>query len=126
MSDARVEDAKALWAAGRWDGAFYIVGYAIEYRLKGRIATSLLKVGMFPRHAAEFDRLAKIKSHRLDELLRLSGRGGKVVEGTPIGDAWEYLQMNWSTESRYAPIGTATPGEADAMIRAVELLLRVL
>ena len=102
MSDARVRDARALYAAGRYDGAFYIVGYAVEYRLKGRIATSLLRAGTFPRHAAEFDRLSKIKSHRLDELLRLSGRATKV-DGPAVKDAWEYVQMNWTTETRYVP-----------------------
>ena len=85
MSDARGLDAKAVYNSGRYGGAFYIVGYAVEYRLKGRIATSLLRVGQFPRHEAEFDRLAKIKSHRLDELLKLSGRASRSSMARRLG-----------------------------------------
>jgi len=125
MSDARVRDAKVLFAAGRYDGAAYIVGYAVEYRLKGRIATSLLRAGTFPRHATEFERLAKVKSHRLDELSKLAGRDSKIVKGTLAWTAWDRLYRKWSPEGRYAPIGTVTAADATEMIEAVELSLRV-
>jgi len=48
MAKARIDDAKALRAAGRYDGAVYIAGYAVECQLKARIATSLLAQGAGP------------------------------------------------------------------------------
>ncbi len=126
MSDARVRDARALYAAGRYDGAAYIVGYAVEYRLKGRIATSILRSGQFPRSTAEFDRLVRIKSHRMAELLKLAGRESKIVKGSSIEQAWDQFHSNWSPESRYAPVGTTAASKALAIIEAVEQLLRVL
>jgi hypothetical protein len=126
MSDARVQDARALYSAGRYDGAAYIVGYAVEYRLKGRIATSLLSLGQFPRSAPEFDRLSRIKSHRLEELWKLAGRESKIVKGSVVEQAWDQVQSNWSPETRYSPAGTTSGPKAMAIIRAVELLLRVL
>jgi HEPN domain-containing protein len=126
MSEARVRDARVLYDAGRYDGAAYLVGYAVEYRLKGRIATSLLKAGTFPREPAEFERLNRIKTHRLDELLKLSGREPIILADLAVKRAWSQVNTNWSPETRYAPIGSTSAAKALATIEAVELLLRVL
>ena len=37
IARARIEDAKALLTAGRFDGATYLCGYAVELALKSRI-----------------------------------------------------------------------------------------
>jgi HEPN domain-containing protein len=41
LSIDRLEDAKALYEAGRHDGAFYICGYAVEVGLKKKICETL-------------------------------------------------------------------------------------
>ena len=41
IARARIEDAKALLTAGRFDGATYLCGYAVEVALKARICRSL-------------------------------------------------------------------------------------
>ncbi len=51
LARARVDDGRALLAAGRYDGAAYITGYAIEFALKSRIATGLLAL-LQPKESA--------------------------------------------------------------------------
>ena len=41
LSQERLIDAKALYAAGRYEGAFYICGYAVEMGLKYKICKTL-------------------------------------------------------------------------------------
>ena len=38
LADDRVLDAEALLTAGRWSGAYYLSGYAVECALKACIA----------------------------------------------------------------------------------------
>ncbi len=41
LAEKRLMDAKTLFEAKRYDGAFYICGYAIEMALKRRICVTL-------------------------------------------------------------------------------------
>jgi hypothetical protein len=41
IARARIEDAQALLTAGRFDGATYLYGYAVEVALKARICRPL-------------------------------------------------------------------------------------
>lgn len=79
MAAARLEDAKALLAAGRYDGAVYLVGYAIECKLKARIATRLFGTRRWPESPAEFAALSRLQTHKLSELLVLARREQKVT-----------------------------------------------
>ena len=38
LADVRAAEAAALLAAGRWDGAYYLAGYAVECALKACVA----------------------------------------------------------------------------------------
>ncbi len=53
LAHARIDDAKALLAAGRYDGATYLCGYAIEVALKARICRTL-SWPEFPSTGGEF------------------------------------------------------------------------
>jgi HEPN domain-containing protein len=125
MARARVEDAKALYAAGRYDGAVYIAGYAVECQLKARIATGLLAQGEWPESNSEFESFSRMKSHKLEDLLRLSGREARL-SAPKYQAAWSYILRNWKPESRYAKIGTVNAQAAENMIAAVAMLLRAL
>ena len=39
LADVRIDEAGVLLAAGRWSGAYYLAGYAVECALKACIAT---------------------------------------------------------------------------------------
>jgi HEPN domain-containing protein len=49
IAQARIGDAKVLLAAGRFDGATYLCGYAVEVALKARICRVLILAGV-PEH----------------------------------------------------------------------------
>lgn len=73
LAKARLTDAQVLYKAGRFDGAFYLCGYAIELALKARICRTL-KWPEFPETNQEFRPLQSFRTHDLAVLLRLSGR----------------------------------------------------
>jgi HEPN domain len=53
IASARLEDAKTLLSAGRFDGASYLCGYAVEVALKARICR-VLSWPDFPSTTGEF------------------------------------------------------------------------
>src|SRR5712691_5133895 len=53
IARARIEDAKVLLTAGRYDGATYLCGYAVEVALKARICRTL-NWTEFPSTGSEF------------------------------------------------------------------------
>lgn len=72
IASARLEDAKILLAAGRFDGAVYLCGYGVEIALKARICKTL-NWAEFPDTRGEFRNLESFRTHDLDASLRLSG-----------------------------------------------------
>lgn len=79
IAEARLEDAEALLAAGRFDGATYLCGYAIEVALKARICRTLNWLE-FPRTGREFEAYRSFQTHELDVLLRLSGQEARIKQ----------------------------------------------
>ncbi len=118
IAQARLDDAKALLAAGRFDAAVYLCGYAAELALKSRICRTLNWLD-FPATGAEFQDYRSFQTHDLDVLLRLSGQEARIrLEHTPI---WSAL-ATWRAEWRYNPVGTTEGVIAEAMIAAAEAL----
>jgi HEPN domain-containing protein len=78
-STHRLDDARALLNAGRWRGAMYMAGYAVECLLKTKLMQiygcrtlrdledELQRRGVLAEHATVF-------THRLELLLRLTQR----------------------------------------------------
>ena len=68
LAETRVLDAAVLLEAGRWDAAYYLLGYAVECALKSCIAKQ------FGRHEVPDKKLiSDFYSHNLRELLRVAG-----------------------------------------------------
>ena len=122
IAKARLEDAKVLLAAGRYDGATYLCGYAAEVALKARICRTL-NWPDFPSTAGEFQAYRSFQTHELEVLLHLSGKEAAVKQRNPV--KWG-LVAAWHPEWRYNVIGTATREKANTMIIATERLLRIL
>ncbi len=122
IAQARLEDAKALLQAGRYDGATYLCGYAVEVALKAQICRTL-NWPDFPSTSGEFQAYKSFQTHELDVLLRLSGQEARIKQ--QHFTLWSEV-VRWKAESRYNTIGTATGSKADAMIQAAEALLRIL
>jgi HEPN domain-containing protein len=122
IARARIEDAKALLMAGRFDGATYLCGYAIEIALKARICR-ILNWPDFPSTGGESRAYRSFQTHELDVLLRLSGQEARIKQDH--FELWNEVAV-WKVESRYNVVGTAQQPDAAAMIDAAENLLRVL
>ena len=122
IARARLKDARALLAAGRFDGANYLCGYAVEVALKARICRTL-NWTEFPSTGSDFQAYRSFQTHELDILLRLSGQEARVKQNHfPL---WNAVAV-WKVESRYNVVGTAQQPDAMAMIQAAEELLTIL
>lgn len=122
VAQARLEDARALSAAGRFDGATYLCGYAVEIALKARICRTL-DWPEFPSTGNEFEPYRSFRTHELEILLHLSGQEARIKQDH-FG-VWNVVTV-WRVETRYSVIGTAQRQDAAAMIAAAEELLAVL
>lgn len=122
IAQARLEDAKALSQAGRYDGATYLCGYAVEVALKARICR-VLNWADFPSTSGEFQAYRSFQTHELDVLLRLSGQEARVKQDHFA--LWNTVGV-WKAESRYNVIGTVRDSDAQAMIEAAKALLKIL
>jgi HEPN domain-containing protein len=122
IARARLDDAKVLLEAGRFDGATYLCGYAVEIALKARICR-VLNWTEFPRTSGEFGPYRSFQTHELDVLLRLSGQEVRIKQDHFA--LWNIVAV-WKVESRYNVIGTAEERDAVRTIQAAEELLTLL
>jgi HEPN domain-containing protein len=122
ISRARLRDSEILLNSGRYDGAIYLCGYALEIKLKLRICKTLGWPG-YPSTNKEFENLQSFKTHKLDILLRLSGIEKKIKENY-LG-LWS-IAAEWDPEARYRPIGSATKDDAQSNIEAIKFLTRII
>ena len=122
IAQARLEDARALFEAERYDGAVYVCGYAVEVALKARICR-ILNWQEFPQTSGEFQAYRSFQTHELDVLLRLSGQETRIKQWH--FDKWNVVAV-WKAESRYNAIGRVGRVDAEAMIDAADGLLEVL
>ena len=122
IARARLRDAQVLLKGKRFDGAFYISGYAVELALKARICRTL-KWPDFPQSGPEFDDFRSLRTHSLEVLLKFSGVEERVTaEHAP---EWTVV-VCWDPEKRYHAIGALRPVEAEQMVKCVERRLEVL
>jgi hypothetical protein len=119
IAKARWLDAAALLKARRYDGAYYLSGYAIELALKARICRTLKWPG-FPESAQEFKGLQSIKTHDLEMLLRFSGIEGRIKQKHL--PEWSVV-LDWNPEKRYQPIGHSSLQQATDMLTSAKRLL---
>jgi HEPN domain-containing protein len=123
IAEARLHDAGALLSTGRYDGAVYLCGYAVEIALKTRIVKTLGWDG-FPEKRSEFDKLKSFQAHDLDMLLHLSGWELEIK--AKFLDKWSDLVGLWDTELRYKPPEHITEADAKAMIENVTQIIGAL
>lgn len=111
MADERLGKAKALLDSGKWSGAYYLAGYAVELPLKTCIIRTLMAADAFPdrdfskncyTHAIE----KLVVLARLDEIRRTA-----MAEDPALQANWARTR-DWSEEKRYHRIEKA---EAEAL-----------
>ena len=122
IAQARLDDAKALLSAGRFDGATYLCGYAIELALKFRIC-QILNWPEFPSTRGDFQDYRSFQTHDLDVLLHLSGQEARIKRDQFT--EWSIV-AEWDPEVRYSVVGNVLQATAESMVRAAEGLLKIL
>jgi len=116
---ARLIDAEVLSAAGRYDSAIYLCGYAVELQLKAAICRTIGWAD-FPSSSREFEKLRSFKTHDLTALLHLTNREQEVINR--YWNEWEEVET-WNPELRYNPPGTVDESKAHRMLAAATTIV---
>ena len=122
IARGRLRDAEVLLAAGRYDGAIYLCGYAIETALKARICRTLKWPG-YPSTRREFERFQSFRTHDFDALLHLSGIENKIKANHFT--VWDTV-LKWDPNVRYSTIASTSSQAAAETIQSTKALLGVL
>ena len=117
---ARQEESVVLFANEKFDGAVYLIGYAVELALK-----RIILLNGFPETDQEFKVYADSKTHNLEVLLKLAGKD-ELREDDAFSPDWDTVRKYWTSECRYRKIGMVTSEAAkmtmDAVSRIIERL----
>lgn len=122
LARTRMGDAELLYKEGRYDGAAYLSGYAVEFALKARICKQLRWVG-YPSKDNEFKGKGSFKVHDFGSLLEFTGIAPKIHNNCTT--EWSTMEV-WTPEYRYKPVGSATQQEVQEMITSAKILIKKL
>ena len=116
-----------LFAGGRWRGAMYLAGYAVECLLKAKLMRMFGHLRLSDLEKELLDkRLLAAKStvftHQLEELLRLA-RGWDRLRSNPQRWASFTIANRWIPAWRYSP-DLASRDDAEAFLEAVDETVR--
>lgn len=110
IANERLVDADYLYLYGRYDGAYYMAGYAIELLLKARVCKTLDIDNFFDDRIMKQIKYPKtFKNHDIDQLLILSGlykKWTQVLSKPKYIKAWSKVG-EWNETSRYLTGKTA-------------------
>jgi HEPN domain-containing protein len=118
LAAARLQDAEALLAAGRYDASRYICGYAVELRLKARIC----RAHGWATYPPAAQLAQALKTHNLEVLLLLSTLHARIIG--EHGEYWSAV-VAWNPEQRYV-VTALTAQDAQKMIDATGALMAFL
>ena len=101
LAENRLTNARVLFAARRYDAAFYLAGYAVECGLKACIA-KLSRHHQFPLSP---ENAREIYSHDFTKLLKAAGLTD-TFEQAKLADRelaryWGGLVKDWTERGRY-------------------------
>lgn len=102
LATDRIEDARILLDEGRWSGAYYLAGYAVECGLKSCILRYVESTPEIIFQARNFS--VNCWKHQADELIpqaNLQAELDATIEANPeFAGNWGTVQ-GWSEDSRY-------------------------
>lgn len=111
----RLADAKALLAAQRWPGAYYLGGYSVECALKACIIRRLMAKDEFPEKRFS----EQCWTHNLAQRFAVAGLkadfDAALSADQDLLANWEAVR-NWTEASRYAH---TTRAKAEEMYDAI-------
>ena len=99
LVEIRVSEAMALLESNKYEGAYYLIGYAIECALKACIAKQVNQYDFPNKQLAN-----KSHTHKLNELLGVAGLKQKLTEKENQDNEFKLnwaVVKDWSEASRY-------------------------
>ncbi|HEU5341542.1 HEPN domain-containing protein [Edaphobacter sp.] len=100
LSHARIREAKILFDAGEYSGAYYLAGYAVECALKACFSKGVKRYDFPDRDSA-----GKVFTHKFRDLVRLAKLSDELSraeqENSKFSAGWD-LVCKWTEESRYS------------------------
>ena len=124
MALSRLEDAQILVRNKRFDGAYYLAGYVVEYSLKAIIAKLIPeKVTGFPSIKEEFSILSNLKEHNFEKLLEfiMPIQTDRNNFKNKFGQEWITV-LEWSPEFRYSKVNSISKEKTEIMIETCKTL----
>lgn len=112
LARMRIRDAKVLLTGGRYEGAYYLAGYAVECALKACIAKQTKRYD-FPNK----ERAVKCWVHDLEKLLELAGLAPQRNSASAELQANWAVVKDWDEEVRY--LCTKTDRDANDLYSAI-------
>jgi len=99
LAGTRIREAKILFKAGEYSGAYYLAGYAVECALKACVAKGVRRHD-FPEKGFS----DKVFTHNLRELLKLADLNDELETAKQasrnFAAVWDEV-IKWSEASRY-------------------------
>ena len=101
LADVRAAEAAVLLAAGRWDGAYYLAGSAVECGLKACIMKRVENTGIIFEDKKFAERCWTHNIEHLVDLADLTAARDTDTAADPLlQDNWDVVIM-WNEASRY-------------------------
>lgn len=120
----RWEDALALFRAGRWRGAMYLAGYAVECRLKWKLmqrwncsTLDQLEAKLLKKHVPQSP-----YTHSLRRLVKWMGVEQQMQDNKPVWQLFAGSVNLWQPAWRYSS-DLASREDADALLKAVQAVV---
>ena len=117
LADVRLAEARALLAAGLWDGAYYLAGYAVECALKACVMAYVERTGAIFEDRKFSEKCWTHDFNALVEVAKLEpARAAEAAAHPPFRVNWRTAE-GWKETSRYARVGEA---DARSLLTAID------
>lgn len=114
LAEVRVNEARLLFDEKKFDGAYYLAGYAVEFALKACIAKLIKQHDFYDKKIAK-----ECFTHDPAHLVRLAGLRPQLdadMASDPDLEANWAVACTWLESSRY---DRHDEGKADALLKAI-------
>lgn len=116
LADVRIDEAGVLLAAGRWAGAYYLAGYAVECALKACILARVERTGVLFEDKKFSE---KCWTHNFEVLLEAAEleatRNTEAAANQKFDTHWRFA-WRWKEDARYRFISQI---DAESLFAAV-------
>ena len=114
LAEARVEEARLLFGAKKFDGAYYLAGYAVEFALKACIAKLTDQHDLYNKNIAN-----ECFNHQPNTLVKIAGLrpqlDADMKSDLVLKSNWG-VACTWTESSRY---DWNSEADADALLKAI-------